>query len=89
MLARRIPTILPNLTFEESIFGVEKEITIKSITTSIIDGNTYYYIIDNDDQKYKASIKVNENVLPFLNSGNSIKVKYGKLKNVIDIIGIE
>ena len=69
--------------------NTEKEITIKSITTSIIDGNTYYYIIDNDDQKYKASIKVNENVLPFLNSGNSIKVKYGKLKNVIDIIGIE
>lgn len=69
--------------------NTEKEITIKSITTSIIDGNTYYYIIDNDDQKYKASIKVNENVLPFLNSGSSIKVKYGKEKNVIDIIGIE
>ena len=40
-------------------------------------------------QSGTASIKVNENVLPFLNSGNSIKVKYGKLKNVIDIIGIE
>ena len=36
------------------------EITIKSIESVIIDGNTYYYIVDNNNQKYRVSIKVNE-----------------------------
>ena len=66
-----------------------KEITIKEINTSIIDGNTYYYIIDTDDQKYKASIKVNKNKLPFIKVDDKIKITYNEESKVINIKKIE
>ena len=42
-----------------------------------------------NNQKYKVSIKVNDKVLPFLKNGDSVKVKYLKEKEVIDIISVE
>ena len=52
-----------------------KTITIKSIKEATINGNSYYYITDEDDNKYKVSITVSDN-LPFLKSGVSIKICY-------------
>ena len=69
--------------------NVEKTIVIKQINTGIIDGVSYYYIVDKSNQKYKVSIKVNDKVLPFLKNGDSVKVKYLKEKEVIDIISVE
>ena len=45
--------------------------------------NTYYYIIDNDNQKYKVSIKINSSLLPFINVGDKIEVSYNKISDVI------
>ncbi len=68
-------------TYEEK----EEKIIIKSIKEALIDGNTYYFIIDADNNKYKVSIKVNENILPFVNVKDSVKVKYVLLDNIREI----
>ena len=70
---------------EESI---TKEITIKDIKSVIIDGNTYYYFKDENDQKYKVSIKTNKNKLPFINNEDIIKIEYSEEKDVITITKI-
>ena len=55
----------------------------------IIDGNTYYYLMDRDNQKYRVSIKVNSSLLPFLRSGSQVEVSYNKEQDVIEITGIK
>ena len=68
--------------------GKEIEITISSIKDATIDGNTYYYIVDSDNKKYRASIKVNSNKLPFVKSGDKITVAYND-KDIREIINIK
>lgn len=63
----------------------EKEIVINKIKDVIIDGNTYYYITDIDNQKYKVSIKVNQDLLPYLDEGSKIVVSYISEKEIIEI----
>ncbi len=64
---------------------LEKVIQIKKITSAMIDGVSYYYIIDTEDKKYKCSIKVEKNLLPFLEAGSSIQIGYKEEKDVTDI----
>lgn len=66
-----------------------KTITIRSINNVVIDGNTYYYITDTNNQKYKASIKLNTNLLPFLTSGSTVEISYLKEQDVIELISIK
>jgi hypothetical protein len=81
---------LNDLNDEDNTTGsLEKEITINNLSTVIIDGNTYYYFTDNDNQKYKVSIKVNKNKLPFISNGDIIKIKYSKEDEVITISEVE
>ena len=68
--------------------GKEIEITVSSIKDAIIDGNTYYYIVDSDNKKYRASIKVNSNKLPFIKSGDKVIVAYNE-KEIREIINIK
>ena len=68
--------------------GKEITITISSIKEVIIDGNTYYYLTDTKDNKYRASIKVNSNKLPFIKSGDEITISYNE-KVVREIINIK
>ena len=51
----------------------------------MIEGNTYYYWKDQDGQKYKVSIKVNKNRLPFLQNGEEVEIEYQKEADVINI----
>ncbi len=71
---------------EDKTKYLEKTITISSITTSTIDGNTYYYIIDNEGKKYSVSIKANRYELPFIKEGSLMTISYKEEKNttVID-----
>lgn len=62
-----------------------KEIRIKNIKTAVLDGTTYYYI--EADGIYRASIKVNQNVLPFLTAGDKVTIKYKK-SDIDEIIEI-
>ena len=63
----------------------QKEITIKDIKTAQIDGNTYYYIIDQENQKYKVSIQKDKTNLPFISINDKITIQYNKEENVINI----
>lgn len=51
-------------------------ITIKEIKTAILDGLTFYYLIDTEENRYKVSIKVAPNFLPFLREDEEIKISY-------------
>ena len=75
----------------ESSDGVklEKSIVVNNLVSANIDGNTYYYFTDQDNQKYKISIKVDKNNLPFIQNGDAAKIKYTKEANVISIVELE
>ncbi len=66
----------------------EKEITIKSIKAVIIEGNTYYYIIDSNNDLYVANVTVDRYRLPYLNSDDKIKVDYSDNESHKDITKI-
>lgn len=68
---------------------ISKNITISRFTNANIDGNTYYYIVDTNGKKYRASIKVSTTVLPFLKSGDSLKIYYQVDSDVTEILDIE
>ena len=67
---------------------VTKEVTVKSIKDVVIDGNTYYYITDTENNKYKVAITVNKELLPFVESGSSIKISYRLVKDVIELVKV-
>ncbi len=66
-----------------------KTITIKTIASALVDGTTYYFLEDTDSKKYKVSIKVNINKLPFLKPGDTIEIGYGKEKEVTEIVKLK
>ena len=65
-----------------------KEITIEAITSAYLDGDTYYYIKDNNNKKYKVSIKVDSDNIPFYGKGTKINISYLEEKDVTEIIKI-
>ena len=67
---------------------LEKTVIVNNLTTASIDGNTYYYFNDEEGQKYKVSIKVDKNNLPFIKNGDALSIKYNSEGNVISIAEI-
>jgi len=55
---------------------LSKEIEVHSIKNASIDGNTYYYFMDENNNKYKISIKVDKDNLPFLKENDHIIIYY-------------
>lgn len=51
------------------------EFIVETIQTAVMDGTTYYYFTDTEGNKYRASITANEWSLPFVEVGDSLKVK--------------
>lgn len=56
--------------------GQDAQITISEIYDVNIDGNTYYYLVDEKGNKYRVSIKINSNKLPFIKIGDTIQITY-------------
>lgn len=54
------------------VVGDEKEIVVVEIKDVTIDGNTYYYIVDEAENKYRVSIKINQKKLPFVKVGDKL-----------------
>lgn len=79
---------LSNNPIEDSDNIVEKEIIVRNITSTIIEGNTYYYIKDSEGNKYRVSIKIDEEYIPFIVQGDRIKIGYNSLKEVTNIVKI-
>lgn len=65
-----------------------REVVVNNLVNASIDGNTYYYFTDQDGKKYKVSIKIDKNRLPFLKNGDTINVSFDKESDVINIIDI-
>ncbi len=80
---------LKNSNINDDIELVENTIIVKEINIALIDGNTYYFIEDSNNNRYKVSIKVNENILPFIKIGSSIKITYSKNNDINEITKIE
>jgi len=59
-------------------------IVIKNINTSVKSGNTYYYITDTNNKKYKVSIAVSDK-LPFVSIGDELTIGYYNEKDIIEI----
>lgn len=66
---------------------ITKTITIKSIKDATISGNSYYYLTDENDNKYKVAISVSDE-LPFLKSGSTIKIGFNAETNITNIVKI-
>lgn len=68
---------------------LSKDIVVKRVNIANIDGNTYYFIEDTDGKRFKVSIKINRDKLPFVNNGDRFKVYYNEEKEVVDVIKID
>lgn len=64
---------------------ITKQIHIATIQNTVINGNTTYFIKDTENIKYKASINVEQSILPFLKEGDIITISYVKESEVIEI----
>jgi len=79
---------LSDYSFDKTVVKtLEKKIKIKTIENVVIDGNTYYYISDNDNLKYVVSIKTNRLLLPFIGVGASVEITYSE-NEVNEIIAL-
>ena len=90
--SKGIQAAADNYLGDEKVIDEEKVVTniltIKSIKSVVIDGNTYYYMTDENNNKFKVSIKTSKDMLPFLTSGDKIKATYEE-KEVSDILKLE
>lgn len=64
---------------------INKDIVVKDIKTAIINGYTYYYIVDTNNQKYMVSITANKELLPFIGVNSQVSISYQQEKDVIEI----
>lgn len=62
-----------------------KKIVVSKIVSANLDGTTYYYIIDKESKKYRVSLKVNKDLLPFVEKGQELEIKYKEEKEVTEI----
>lgn len=62
----------------------EETIKIKTISNANVKGTTYYYIESENNKKYKISIELSDN-LPFIKSGNNLKIAYLVENEIIDV----
>ena len=65
-----------------------KTITITTVKTAIIKGNTHYFIKDSSGIIYRANISVNEALLPFLTSDEKVVIEY-KEKTTNEVVSIK
>jgi hypothetical protein len=65
-----------------------KEITVSSVKDIMIDGTTYFYLTDTNNKKYRVSIKVAPNQLPFITISNNLEISYKEEKEVTEVLKI-
>lgn len=68
---------------------IVKKIKVKSINSYIIDGNSVFFIVDEEGNKYSVDISVNKDVLPFLSVGDTVSVGYPVEDEVIKVMEIK
>lgn len=78
-----------DLSVDESAVKTERQI-VKSISSAVKDGNTYYYIqLENSDKVFTASIQLDD-ILAVIKAGDTVSIKYVEMEaQFIDINEIE
>lgn len=66
-----------------------KDITVKRLNVANIDGSSYYYIEDMEGKRYKMSIKINKDIIPFISVGDKLKVYFNEEKDVTEVVRVE
>lgn len=86
-----IEQAIKNYTGNSIISSNSKEllIEISKINEALIDGNTYYYLLDNENNRYRVSIKVNSTNLPFVEIGAKLNITYVEENNIREITNIK
>ena len=64
--------------------NLSKDIIIKDIKDVTIDGNTYYYILSEDDKKYKVALQ-KADILPFVKIGDKLNISYVTEEDITEI----
>ena len=67
---------------------VTSKIKIKDFNVINIDGNTYYYLLDEEGSKYKIAVKTNEELVPFIKIADTYNIWYREKKNLTEIVKI-
>lgn len=67
----------------------ETTITVSDVKSAIIEDNTYYYLVDTENNKYKVKITVDPNRLPFVSVNSVLNVKYktGNINEIVEVTG--
>jgi len=68
--------------------GNNTEIIVSEIYNVTIDGNTYYYLVDSNNNRYRVSIKVGSNILPFVKVNDKLTITYSE-KGIREITNIK
>ena len=68
---------------------LSKHITVRVVSSANIDGTTNYYFRDTDGNKYKASIKIDESILPFLKAEDKLKIYYLIEDTLTEVVQLE
>lgn len=63
-------------------------ITISNIKTGVVEGNTYYYLLDKNNKKYRASLKLGEGILPFLKADDKLQIVIRSQSDLTEIVEI-
>ncbi|MBR0229828.1 MAG: CvpA family protein, partial [Erysipelotrichaceae bacterium] len=61
-------------------------ITIATINNILVDGNTIYYVLSADNEKYEIPATVDLSIVPFMKEGDVISVTYYTAENGLNIV---
>lgn len=76
------------ISTEEPHELTDATIIVKSTSSVVVDGNTYYYIVSDTDERYSIKVSIDLSVTPFIEVGNSYQVEYyhdGKINVIMSI----
>jgi len=66
---------------------IKKDIIVRSIKDAVINSNTYYFIEDENNNKYKVNINVSDK-LAFINVNDTITIGYKEENEITQILKI-
>lgn len=64
-------------------------ITIAEVSEVNIDGNTYYFMKDEEGHIYRANITISQTILPFIKENEKYQVVTTPMEDLLEIIEIE
>ncbi len=64
-------------------------IKVVKFNTVLVDGNTVYYLITEDNQRFELPVTVDLSIVPFINEGDTLAVKYYTSDNLNKVVQVE